>query len=68
VDCQLTVAEGHDIAERVRHVLFHDVRGLDTVIVHLDPCEHGDSDHHAQTRSHDETLSPRRPPPDGPEG
>lgn len=64
VDCQLTVAEGHDIAERVRHALFHEVRGLDTVIVHLDPCEHGDTDHHAVTRSHDETLAPPRTPED----
>ncbi len=58
VDCQLTVAAGHDIAESVRHALFHEVSGLDTVIVHLDPCEHGDSDHHADTRPHDETLPP----------
>ena len=61
VNCQLTVAEGHDIAEEVRHALFHEVRGLDTVIVHLDPCEHGDSDHHADTRFHDETLTPPHP-------
>ena len=61
VNCQLTVAEGHDISEGVRHALFHEVRGLDTVIVHLDPCEHGDSDHHADTRSHDETLTPPHP-------
>ncbi len=58
VDCQLTVAAAHDIAEAVRHELFHHVRGLDTVIVHLDPCEHGGSDHHAATRTHDETLRP----------
>jgi cation diffusion facilitator family transporter len=61
VDCQLTVAAGHDVAERVRHALFHEVKGLDTVIVHLDPCEHGDTDHHAETRFHDETLAPTRP-------
>jgi len=60
VNCQLTVAAGHDVAERVRHALFHEVRGLDTVIVHLDPCEHGDADPHAQTRAHDETLPPAR--------
>jgi cation diffusion facilitator family transporter len=60
VDCQLTVAAGHDVAERVRHALFHEVRGLDTVLVHLDPCEHDGSDHHAATRSHDETLAPIR--------
>jgi len=61
VDCQLTVAQGHDVAERVRHELFHQVRGLDTVIVHLDPCEHGATDHHAETRYHDEALGPARP-------
>jgi cation diffusion facilitator family transporter len=60
VDCQSTVAQGHDVAERVRHALFHKVGRLNTVIVHLDPCEHGDSDHHAETRSHDETLAPRQ--------
>jgi cation diffusion facilitator family transporter len=58
VDCRLTVAQGHDIAENVRHALFHQVGRLDTVIVHLDPCEHEGSDHHAETRSHDETLTP----------
>ncbi len=62
VDCGLTVAQGHDIAERVRHRLFHEVRGLDTVIVHLDPCAHGGTDHHAETRLHDETLAPLRTP------
>ena len=63
VDCRLTVAAGHDIAEAVRHALFHEVRGLDTVIVHLDPCEHGDSDHHAGTRPHDESQPPPHPRP-----
>lgn len=60
VDCRLTVAQGHDIAEVVRHELFHQVGRLDTVIVHLDPCEHEGSDHHAETRSHDGTLAPLR--------
>lgn len=58
VDCRQTVAEGHAIAERVRHTLFHSVRGLDTVLVHADPCEHGESDSHAETRDHDGTLVP----------
>jgi cation diffusion facilitator family transporter len=58
VNCQLTVAAGHDIAESVRHTLFHQVGRLDTVIVHLDPCEHEGSDHHADTRDHDATLAP----------
>jgi cation diffusion facilitator family transporter len=56
VNCQLTVAAGHDIAESVRHALFHQVGRLDNVIVHLDPCEHEGSDHHADTRDHDMSL------------
>lgn len=53
VECGLTVAEGHAIAENVRHALFHEIRGLDYIVVHVDPCEHGDDDHHAMTRDHD---------------
>lgn len=59
VDCRQSVAEGHHIAEHVRHALFHQVGRLDTVIVHVDPCECGEIDAHAHTRSHDETLPPR---------
>ena len=57
VDCEITVAEGHRIAENVRHALFHEVRGLDTVMVHIDPCEHDGEDHHATTAHHDELES-----------
>ncbi len=60
VDCQQSVAEGHHVAEHVRHALFHEVRGLDTIIVHIDPCDCGEADAHAHTRGHDETLAPRR--------
>ena len=60
VDCEQTVAQGHHIAEHVRHALFHEVGRLDTVLVHVDPCECGESDAHAHTRDHDETLPPRR--------
>jgi cation diffusion facilitator family transporter len=63
VNCQLTVAAGHDIAESVRHALFHQVGRLDNVIVHLDPCEHEGSDHHADTRDHDTSLPKPRSTP-----
>jgi hypothetical protein len=43
----------------VRHALYHEVRGLDTVIVHVDPCDCGETDAHAHTRSHDASLAPR---------
>ena len=53
VDCRSSVAEGHGVAEAIRHDLFHVVKKLDNVIVHIDPCEHDGNDHHAQTRLHD---------------
>jgi cation diffusion facilitator family transporter len=52
VDCEITVADGHRIAEDVRHALLHEVRGLDTVMVHVDPCAHDGRDHHAVTAHH----------------
>jgi cation diffusion facilitator family transporter len=62
VDCQLTVAAGHDIAEAVRHALFHDLTNLDSVLVHIDPCEHPETDHHGVTRGHEpEHLSRSSP-------
>lgn len=60
VDCELTVADGHRIAEDVRHALLHEVRGLDTVMVHVDPCEHDGQDHHAVTAHHGQ-LDTARP-------
>ena len=53
VECGLTVAEGHAIAENVRHALFHEIRGLDYIVVHVDPCQRGDDDQHAMTRDHE---------------
>ena len=52
VDCEMTVAEGHDVAEAVRHELLHGIKGLDEALIHVDPCEHDGRDHHATTRSH----------------
>ncbi|MBI5304005.1 MAG: cation transporter [Chloroflexi bacterium] len=52
VDCDLTVAQSHAIAEEVRHALFHELPALNNAIVHLDPCEHDNHDHHAITAHH----------------
>ena len=54
VDASLTVAEGHAVAEDVRHELFHGVDKLDEVVVHVDPD--GDHEHHETTRHHLERL------------
>ena len=56
VDCDLTVADGHRVAEEVRHRLLHEVRRLDTALIHVNPCGHTGKDHHALTRHHDPTL------------
>lgn len=53
VDRDLTVAQGHDVAEHVRHALLHRVPRLGDVHVHVDPCDHAGGDAHAQTAHHD---------------
>lgn len=52
VDCDLSVADGHRVAEEVRHQLFHQIKGLDQALVHVDPCGHRGDDHHAPTAHH----------------
>lgn len=61
VDCSMTVADGHRVAEEIRHAAYHGVRRLDTILVHIDPCDHEDADHHAGTRRHDPAAPPHVP-------
>lgn len=58
VDADLTVARGHAIAEEVRHALLHRVRGLDAILVHVDPCDHAGIDAHAALIHHDPAIAP----------
>lgn len=37
VDPQLTLLKAHEIAEQVRHRLFHEIQGVSEVIIHTDP-------------------------------
>jgi cation diffusion facilitator family transporter len=53
VDCDMTVTEGHRVSEEVRHRLLHEVRRLDTAVIHVNPCGHSGEDAHALTRHHD---------------
>ncbi len=39
VDCQLPTSESHQIAETLRHRLFHEMPALVDATVHVDPCE-----------------------------
>lgn len=52
VDCEVNVAAGHRIAEDIRHDLLHGVKGLDDVLVHVDPCGHDGQDPHAAAAHH----------------
>ena len=45
VEAELTLIKAHDIAEEVRHRLFHSVKGLSEAIIHTDPHSHGDDPH-----------------------
>ena len=53
VDCDMTVAQGHQVSEEVRHRLLHEVRRLDTAVIHVNPCGHGGEDPHETMRHHD---------------
>lgn len=52
VDCDRSLSEAHAIAERAQHDLLHELPRLARVTVHVDPCDHGGSDHHASTAHH----------------
>jgi cation diffusion facilitator family transporter len=51
-DCELTIAEGHDIAEEAHHRLLHEVSRLGAATIHTSPCTHDGRDHHAVTAHH----------------
>jgi cation diffusion facilitator family transporter len=53
VDCDMTVSQGHRIAEEVRHRLVHGIARLDTAVIHVNPCGHGGEDPHAELAHHD---------------
>ena len=58
VDCDMTVTEGHRVSEEVRHRLLHEVRRLDTAVIHVNPCDHRGEDAHELTRHHDTLAGP----------
>jgi len=55
VDPELSVAEGHAIAREVNHRLMHELRYLDTAVVHVDSVqESGEQHHRVDAHSHDD--------------
>lgn len=51
VDPQLTLIKAHEIAEEVRHRLFHEIKGVSEVIVHTDPSS-ASGDYHQEMAHH----------------
>jgi len=55
VDPGLSVAEGHAIAREVNHRLMHDLKYLDSAVVHVDPVQESGEEHHrVDAHSHDD--------------
>lgn len=53
VDPQLSVEEGHAIADDVRHALLHKLHALSTVTIHIDPATaSGETFHRVSAHSH----------------
>ena len=52
VDAQLPTSESHQIAETVRHALFHAMTSLQEVTVHVDPHENHPGSAHGVTAHH----------------
>jgi divalent metal cation (Fe/Co/Zn/Cd) transporter len=52
VDQRRSQVEAHQIAERARHALLHEVPHLASAMIHADPCCHDGSDHHAEIAHH----------------
>ena len=52
VSGELTVSQGHGIAEQARHALLHEVPRLTSALVHVDPADGHGVDHHAEVAHH----------------
>jgi cation diffusion facilitator family transporter len=54
VDSRLTIAEGHAVANELRHQLLHALSHLSLVVIHVDPPEQsGERHHQIERHAHD---------------
>lgn len=53
VNEDLPTWRSHQIAERVRRDLFHEIPTVGSITVHCDPCGHSGTDHHRTTAHHE---------------
>jgi cation diffusion facilitator family transporter len=51
VDAELTLSKAHAIAEKVRHQLFHEIKGISEVLIHTDPSS-ASGDYHQELAHH----------------
>jgi cation diffusion facilitator family transporter len=58
VDPEITLASAHDIAEEVRHRLFHQINGISAAIIHTDPAGHGEDFHQSMAHHVQEAQRP----------
>jgi cation diffusion facilitator family transporter len=58
VDPALTIAQAHDIAEEVRHRLFHQIDGISEAIIHTDPAGHSEDFHQSMAHHIQESQRP----------
>ncbi len=58
VDPQMTTAESHQIAENLRHDLFHELASLSEVVVHVDPWSQPPEKFHHLTARHEPVPRP----------
>lgn len=58
VEPQLTTTESHQIAEQLRHDLFHEIPNLSEVVVHVDPWSEKPEKFHQLTAHHEPIPKP----------
>lgn len=58
VDPELTTVEAHDIAEQIRHDLFHEIPTLSDIVVHVEPYGDEPEVYHEETRHHEPVPRP----------
>jgi cation diffusion facilitator family transporter len=58
VNSDLKTSESHQVAEQVRHVLFHEFPDLSDINVHIDPWTGAEDNHHELTSAHEPVPTP----------
>ena len=58
VDAHLTTAESHNVAERLRHDLFHQIPRLSEIMIHTDPWPEMPEKHHELTADYEPIPEP----------